>query len=100
LKQWTVDVRQESFQIDQFPEKIENLIKRHLQPLLVHTNHGLFCVVENPEIKKKIRIAAEEEEMQSYESRMSSDWLDDLKPLGTDCKPFLKLLPHRFQTNI
>jgi hypothetical protein len=34
-----------------------------------------FCVVENPEIKKKIRIAAEEEEMQSYESRMSSDWL-------------------------
>jgi hypothetical protein len=31
-----------------------------------------FCVVENPEIKKKIRIAAEEE-MQSYESRMSSD---------------------------
>jgi hypothetical protein len=30
-------------------------------------------VVENPE--KKIRIAAEEEEMQSYESRMSSDWL-------------------------
>jgi hypothetical protein len=47
-----------------------------------------FCVVENPEIKK-IRIAAEEEEMQSYESRMSSDWLDDLKPLGTDWrKPF------------
>jgi hypothetical protein len=46
-----------------------------------------FCVVENPKSKKN-RIAAEEEEMQSYESRMSSDWLDDLKPLGTDRKPF------------
>jgi hypothetical protein len=23
LKQWTVDVRQESFQIDQFPEKLK-----------------------------------------------------------------------------
>jgi hypothetical protein len=42
--------------------------------------------VENPEIKT-IRIAAEEEEMQSYE-RMSSDWLDDLKPLGTDANLF------------
>jgi hypothetical protein len=30
--------------------------------------------------------------MQSYESRMSSDWLDDLKPLGTD-KPFLETAP-------
>jgi hypothetical protein len=38
--------------------------------------------------------AAEEEEMQSYESRMSSDWLDDLKPLGTDWrKPFLETAP-------
>jgi hypothetical protein len=26
--------------------------------------------------------------MQSYESRMSSDWLDDLKPLGTDWQTF------------
>jgi hypothetical protein len=51
-----------------------------------------FCVVENPK-SKKIRIAAEEEEM-SYESRMSSDWLDDLKPLGTDWrKPFLETAP-------
>jgi hypothetical protein len=32
--------------------------------------------------------------MQSYESRMSSDWLDDLKPLGTDWrKPFLETAP-------
>jgi hypothetical protein len=50
---------------------------------------------------KKIRIAAEEEEMQSYESRMSSDWLDDLKPLGTDWrKPFLETAPSSSSTNI
>jgi hypothetical protein len=29
-----------------------------------------FFVVENPEIKKQIRIAAEEEELQSYESHV------------------------------
>jgi hypothetical protein len=45
-----------------------------------------FCVVENPEIKKKIRMPKRKK---CYESRMSSDWLDDLKPLGTDWrKPF------------
>jgi hypothetical protein len=68
-------------------EVIENLIKRIYSPWCTQATMD-FCVVENPEIKKKIRIA-EEEEMQSYESRMSSDWLDDLKPLGTDWrKPF------------
>jgi hypothetical protein len=47
----------------------------------VHTsNHGLLRRWKSRN-QKKIRIAAEEEEMQSYESRMSSDWLDDLKPL-------------------
>jgi hypothetical protein len=50
-------------------------------------------VIENPEIKTNC-IAAEEEELQSYESRMSSDWLEDLKPLGTDWrKPFLETAP-------
>jgi hypothetical protein len=40
-----------------------------------------FCVVvANPEIKKTNSVAAEEEERVSYESRMSNEWLDDLKP--------------------
>jgi iodotyrosine deiodinase len=63
-------------------EVIENLIKTaSTAPSGAHKQPWTFCVVENPEIKKQIRIAAEEEELQSYESRMSSDWLDDLKPL-------------------
>jgi iodotyrosine deiodinase len=43
-----------------------------------------FIVVTNPELKSKIRIAAENEEKQNYEHRMSQEWLDDLAALGTD----------------
>jgi hypothetical protein len=45
-------------------------------------------VVSNPDIKKQIRIAAEEEELESYESRMSRiGW--KTKPLGqTGTNPF------------
>jgi nitroreductase len=74
---------------------IENLIKTaSTAPSGAHKQPWTFCVVENPAIKKQIRIAAEEEELQSYKFRMSSDWLEDLKPLGTDWqKPFLEIAP-------
>ena len=53
-----------------------------------------FCLVSNPAIKKKIRIAAEEEEYQSYHKRMSEEWLKDLKPMGTDWnKPYIEKAP-------
>ena len=75
---------------------IENLIKTaSTAPSGAHKQPWTFCVIENPEIKKQIRIAAEQEELLSYESRMSSDWLEDLKPLGTDWhKPFLETAPY------
>ena len=54
-----------------------------------------FCVIASPELKKQIRIAAEEEEYKSYESRMSDEWLEDLKPFATDWqKPFLEIAPY------
>jgi iodotyrosine deiodinase len=54
-----------------------------------------FCVVSSPDIKKQIRIAAEEEEYKSYNGRMSDEWLDDLKPFATDWqKPFLEIAPY------
>lgn len=43
-----------------------------------------FIVVTDPELKRKIRIAAEKEEKQNYERRMSQEWLNDLAVLGTD----------------
>lgn len=54
-----------------------------------------FVVVNNPLIKKKIRVAAEEEELEFYSSRAPQEWLDALAPLGTDSnKPFLETAPY------
>ena len=54
-----------------------------------------FAVVSSPEIKKKIRIAAEEEENEFYTNRAPKEWLDALEPLGTDKnKPFPETAPY------
>ena len=53
-----------------------------------------FEVVGDPEIKRRIRLAAEEEEREFYEGRASDEWLAALAPLGTDAdKPFLETAP-------
>lgn len=53
-----------------------------------------FVVVQDPEIKRRIRLAAEEEERAFYEGRAPQSWLDALAPLGTDAnKPFLEGAP-------
>jgi iodotyrosine deiodinase len=63
-------------------------------PSGAHKQPWTFCVIGDPELKKKIRVAAEKEEKESYESRMSTEWLDDLRPLQTDWqKPFLETAP-------
>ncbi len=54
-----------------------------------------FGVISSPEIKAKIREAAEKEEFENYHGRMSEDWLDDLKKFGTDWhKPFITTAPY------
>jgi nitroreductase len=54
-----------------------------------------FVVVGNPDIKRQIRHAAEAEEKESYENRMSAEWLEALAPLGTDWhKPHLEDAPY------
>ncbi len=53
-----------------------------------------FVLVNDPALKREIRIAAEKEEKESYEHRMPREWLDDLEPLGTDWhKEFLEIAP-------
>ena len=53
-----------------------------------------FVVVKDPEVKKEIRLAAEEEERAFYSGRAPKEWLDTLTPLGTDAeKPFLESAP-------
>ena len=50
-----------------------------------------FVVVTNPDIRTKIRNAAEIEEYKFYNQRASKEWLEALAPLGTDKdKPFLE----------
>lgn len=54
-----------------------------------------FVVVEDPRLKREIRIAAEQEEAEFYERRAPQEWLDALAPLGTDAyKPFLETAPY------
>lgn len=53
-----------------------------------------FVAISSPEIKRKIRIAAEAEEAEFYSKRASEEWLEALAPLGTDdSKPFLETAP-------
>jgi nitroreductase len=54
-----------------------------------------FVVVADPETKTSIRSAAEKEEREFYERRAPEEWLDALRPLGTDeHKPFLETAPY------
>lgn len=53
-----------------------------------------FVVVTDTDTKRQIREAAEVEEREFYEKRAPQEWLDALKPLGTDSnKPFLETAP-------
>jgi iodotyrosine deiodinase len=53
-----------------------------------------FVVVRDPLVKQRIRVAAEQEEQEFYEHRASPEWLEALRPLGTDAnKAFLERAP-------
>ena len=53
-----------------------------------------FAVVTDAAIKREIRIAAEAEEKELYEHRISDEWRAALEPLGTDWeKQYLESVP-------
>ncbi len=53
-----------------------------------------FVCISDPDIKRAIRLAAEEEERAFYAGRAGQEWLEALGPLGTDeNKPFLETAP-------
>lgn len=63
-------------------------------PSGAHKQPWTFVVVRDPEIRRRIRAAAEEEERRNYGGRMSPEWLEALAPLGTDWqKEFLEIAP-------
>lgn len=54
-----------------------------------------FAVISDPALKRKIRAAAEAEEKESYERRMTPEWLAALAVLGTDWrKPHIEDAPY------
>ena len=53
-----------------------------------------FVVAGDPQVKRRIRDAAETEERAFYQHRAGAEWLAALADLGTDChKPFLEEAP-------
>ena len=64
-------------------------------PSGAHRQPWTFVAVGDAETKRRIRVAAEKEEHESYEGgRMPAEWREALAPLGTDWrKPFLEIAP-------
>jgi nitroreductase len=63
-------------------------------PSGAHKQPWRFVLVTGAEVKRKIREAAEAEERETYEHRMSDEWREALAPLGTDAnKPYLEHVP-------
>lgn len=76
-------------------EVMKNLIMTASSaPSGAHKQPWTFCLVKDPNQKKRIREAAEEEEQINYEKRMSETWKKDLEKLGTRPeKPYLEIAP-------
>ncbi|MFD9858181.1 nitroreductase family protein [Streptomyces alboflavus] len=53
-------------------------------PSGAHQQPWTFVLVQDPEIRRRIREAAEHEERISYDGRLGEEWLAALRPLGTD----------------
>jgi len=63
-------------------------------PSGAHQQPWTFVAVADPELKRRMREAAEAEEHLNYHGRMPADWLAALAPLGTDeHKPHLTDAP-------
>ena len=64
-------------------------------PSGAHRQPWTFVVIDDPEKKRAIREAAEEEERTNYEGgRLPDHWLKALEPLGTDWhKEYLEMAP-------
>ena len=74
---------------------IENCIKAAgTAPSGANHQPWQFVAIADPEVKKQVREQAENHERGFYSGRAGDEWLDALKPLGTDDqKPYLETAP-------
>lgn len=85
------------FSSDPVPRELIEIAIRSAStaPSGAHRQPWRFVVVGDPVVQREIRLAAEEEERESYlGGRMPPEWLEALAPLGTSWeKPFLETVP-------
>jgi iodotyrosine deiodinase len=63
-------------------------------PSGAHQQPWTYVAISDPDLKQRIRAAAEREEAENYAGRMPPEWLAALEPLGTDQhKPHLTDAP-------
>ena len=66
-------------------ELIENaLTVAGTAPSGAHQQPWTFALVSDPELKAKLREAAEKEERDFYERRATDEWKEAIEPIGTD----------------
>jgi iodotyrosine deiodinase len=66
-------------------ELVENaIVTAGTAPSGAHQQPWTFVVVSDPEVKRQLRAAAEKEERRLYEERASAEWLEAIRPIGTD----------------
>ncbi len=84
------------FSSDDVPDDVISLAVEaaSLAPSGANMQPWTFVVVRDPAVKREIRIAAEKEERENYNGRMTEEWLRALAPLQTDWhKEFLEIAP-------
>ncbi len=84
------------FSPDPVPERVvlDAIAVAATAPSGAHQQPWTFVLVRDPEVRRRIREAAEEEERVSYAGRLGEEWLAALRPLGTDdVKPHLTDAP-------
>ncbi|MFD7653459.1 nitroreductase family protein [Actinosynnema sp. NPDC059797] len=84
------------FSPDPVPERavLDAIAVAATAPSGAHQQPWTFVLVKDPEVRRRIREAAEHEERVSYAGRLGDEWLDALRPLGTDdVKPHLTDAP-------
>ena len=83
------------------PDPVPRLVLQNIiqtastAPSGAHRQPWTFVLVGDPDTKRAIRIAAEEEERQNYEGgRLPPEWREAIEPLGTDAdKAYLEVAP-------
>ncbi|MFF9072954.1 nitroreductase family protein [Streptomyces sp. NPDC014872] len=74
------------FSADPVPEQVlkDAIACAATAPSGAHQQPWTFVLVKDPEVRHRIREAAENEERISYDGRLGEEWLAALRPLGTD----------------